>query len=227
MKTIDNKQWKTIALVNFVLCIMALIVCILVLNEVSSLAKTLQETKQTAEVKLNEERRPQLQPAVEVAPVEKVEEPVVQPKPVEKPQQLASRGKTVASKETIQGYVREICKKYPNIKPELIMAVIEKESGYRPSAKNGNCLGLMQVSTRWHYKRAEKLGVKDFYDPYGNVLLGTDYLSDLMEKYQDPAFVLMIYNMGPSSASKMYNQGQISAYAKSVLATAEKYRKGE
>jgi soluble lytic murein transglycosylase-like protein len=129
-------------------------------------------------------------------------------------------------RETINDYVRDISKQY-NMDPTLIMSVIQQESEYNPKAKNGNCLGLMQVSARWHKDRADRLGVTDFYDAYSNVLLGVDYLSELRDKYKDMRLVLMLYNMEHDTAVRLYKSGQISNYAKTIIARAEQYKKGE
>jgi hypothetical protein len=130
-------------------------------------------------------------------------------------------------KEIISIYIEEICKRYKNVDPNLVKSIVYHESRYSPLARNGSCLGLMQVSTRWHANRAEKLGVTDFYDPYSNILIGVDYLSELFEDYKDPALVLMLYNMRHDDAINLYNKGLISGYAKSVLAKAGDYKKGD
>lgn len=134
--------------------------------------------------------------------------------------------KSLTQRELIDSYVEEVCAKY-KMDPALIKSIIYQESRFNPSARNRNCLGLMQVSTRWHADRAARLGVTNFHDPYGNILLGVDYLSELTHKYKDMRLVLMIYNMGYKDTLKLYKQGKISNYAKSVLARAEEYRKGE
>lgn len=134
--------------------------------------------------------------------------------------------KKLSQRELIDSYILEISSKY-HMDPFLIKSVIQQESEYNPKARNGKCLGLMQVSSRWHRDRADRLGVNDFYDPYGNILLGVDYLSELLEKYEDPRLVLMLYNMDHKTAFRMYKNGQISNYARTIIARAEQYRKGE
>lgn len=149
--------------------------------------------------------------------------PVVQ---MEEPERTQIKKMKTEPNEPINSYIRNICNQY-NVEPELVMSIVFHESRYRPEAKNGNCIGLMQVSTRWHSDRAARLGVKNFYDPYSNILLGVDYLSELLDKYKDPALVLMLYNMKHETAMKMYSDGKISNYARSVLAMAEEIKKGE
>lgn len=92
-----------------------------------------------------------------------------------------AKTQTTPSRSCIEKYTEDIGEQY-NICPELIQAIIERESSYDPYAKNGNCLGLMQVSSRWHSDRMEKLGVSDLYDPYSNILVGTDYLAELFDE---------------------------------------------
>lgn len=121
--------------------------------------------------------------------------------------------------EEIQGYCIEIGEMY-GVCPELLMAIVEAESSGNPEAKNGNCLGLMQVSQRWHYDRMERLGVSDLFDPYGNILVGTDYLMELAYKYGDLGLVLDKYN-GNSKAEYNAENGIVSEYANKVLTRAE------
>lgn len=143
-----------------------------------------------------------------------ISEPIV----IEEPLILSER-------DVINGHILEISTLY-KIDPYLIRSIVQQESEYKPTARNGDCLGLMQVSTRWHSGRALKLGVTDFYDPYGNILLGVDYLAELTTNYKDLSLVLMLYSMDHKVAFKMYAEGKTSGYAKTVLARAEVYRKG-
>lgn len=129
--------------------------------------------------------------------------------------------------ELILDYVDAVCVFYPNVDPAIVKSVISHESNFDPNAVNGRCIGLMQISTRWHGDRAERLGVTDFYDPYGNILIGVDYLSELISKNKNISLALMLYNMKHADAYQMFNNGKISIYAKSVLAESDFYRKGE
>lgn len=117
--------------------------------------------------------------------------------------------------EEIQTYCFEIGEEY-GVCPELLMAMIEAESSGKPTAENGDCKGLLQVSERWHYDRMERLGVSDLFDPYGNILVATDYLVELFEKHGDLPLVLMIYN-GDSKAYEHYENGTLSAYAEKIM----------
>lgn len=117
-------------------------------------------------------------------------------------------------------YIDEICKLYNNLDPDLVRSVVWIESRYIPTAKNynGTCIGLMQLSTKWHTSRANRLGVEDLWDPYGNILVGCDLLSELITTYDgNVANALMAYNMGCGGARNLISQGKISSYANDVL----------
>lgn len=105
-----------------------------------------------------------------------------------------------------------------NIQPEFIIAVCYVESQYNRNAVNnaGTCHGLMQVYTEFHLDRMARLGVTDIYSVYGNILVATDYLAELFDKYEDPATVLMVYN----GDSKATDWDYFSGYAEDVLTLA-------
>lgn len=116
--------------------------------------------------------------------------------------------------------IQTVCIKYGEeygICPELLMAVIEKESSGRPEVVSGmGCVGLMQINPKYHTERMERLGVTDLTDIDGNVHMGTDYLVELFKEHGDIYLVLMCYNMGESRAKKLYEAGEYSDYAVSI-----------
>ena len=114
--------------------------------------------------------------------------------------------------------IEEFCIKYGKengIAPELLEAIIWKESRFQPEAVNRSCKGLMQVNTGCHKKRMDRLGVSDIYDPEGNIAVGSDYLRELFEANEDTATVLELYNGDGSAAA---DPTRDSAYAKKVMA---------
>ena len=143
-----------------------------------------------------------------------LEEPIVEEPIVEEP--IVEEPKT--KEQTIDGYVDDICKIY-KVKPSLIKSIIWQESRYEADAINYNrtCFGLMQVSAYWHQDRMLRLGVHDLFDPYSNILVGVDYLSELLEKYGDIELVLMLYSMPHKQAFTLHKKGESSEYVKSVL----------
>lgn len=124
---------------------------------------------------------------------------------------VASDSDTFLNKETTQ-YCVEIGAQY-GICPELLMAIAEAESSGNPKAENGSHKGLMQVSEKWHKDRMERLGVTNIFDIKSNILIATDYLSELFERYEDVGAVLMIYN-GDSS---FRSSEDLSEYALKIL----------
>ena len=118
---------------------------------------------------------------------------------------------------SIQAY--DACVVFANeycICPELVMAIIERESEGDPNATNGSCKGIMQISEKWHADRIDRLGVMDIYDTVGNIRVGVDYLSELFLEYEDAATVLMVYH-GEEDAVAKSSRGEISDYAKCIL----------
>ncbi len=80
------------------------------------------------------------------------------------------------------------------IEPELVAAVIQTESDFRPrlvSPKDAQ--GLMQVLPA----TAQLMGFADPMDPIQNIRAGTRYLKHLNEEFNDPRMVLAAYNAGP------------------------------
>lgn len=106
----------------------------------------------------------------------------------------------------------------------FVMAVIFRESSFRPNADSGSSVGLMQINRVNHDWLSKELGITDFFDPEQNVKAGTYMLRLLFEKYEDAGMVLMAYNMGESGARKLWNKGVYTTdYAESVFQQADIY----
>jgi len=84
--------------------------------------------------------------------------------------------------------------KQQGVKPDLIRAVINQESGARPCAVSiKGAQGLMQLMPA----TAAELGVSDPFDPKQNVEAGTKHLKQLLDKYKgDVSLALAAYNAG-------------------------------
>lgn len=112
---------------------------------------------------------------------------------------------------------------FDNVPPALALAVISVESGFRPECQSHKgAEGLMQVVPRWHQERVEKYIYDesvDLYDPRLNIMVGMDYLSDILEETEgDLVWTLMYYNGGPSYAYKNHvERGRSSSYAEEVI----------
>lgn len=105
----------------------------------------------------------------------------------------------------------------------FVMGLIQHESRFDPGViSKTNDYGLMQINTCNHNWLTKDLGVSDFLDPAENVRSGLYILRNLFEKYDDPAKVLMAYNMGEGGAKKLWDQGIYqTAYSNEVLAKAQ------
>ena len=114
------------------------------------------------------------------------------------------------------------------VDPVLVLAVIEKESGYNPDASGdgGKSQGLMQVWRSFHEKRMEKLGAVNLYNPRDNVIVGVDILAEKLEKYENAEKALIAYNAGDAGAKKHYFSKGIysNGYSRAVLKIAKEIR---
>lgn len=115
---------------------------------------------------------------------------------------------------------------YPSIKPELIFAIIYEESRYIPDVvSSANCVGLMQISPKWHTNRAIKLcGIKaDLFDIRTNIIVGFDILYELQESYSIEE-ALMIYNMGFKKARENMDNNTLTTYASNIIQRSEQFK---
>jgi soluble lytic murein transglycosylase-like protein len=82
---------------------------------------------------------------------------------------------------------------------ELISAVMETESGFRPDAVSpAGAQGLMQLMPG----TARALGVDDPYDPRQNVLGGAEYLRRQLGHFGTVEKALAAYNAGPAAVEQ-------------------------
>lgn len=152
---------------------------------------------------------------------------VVEPIPDEQ-QSRISIEKTVEAADSptyvcdqYQVYVYDICSQYDNVPPELILAMIEKESGGDASITGGHgtYLGLMQINPKYQVDRMEALGVTDLLDAESNIKVGVDFMSKLLEDHNgNVAVALMRYN----GDTRAYESGYVSGYAKHIMKRANK-----
>jgi hypothetical protein len=125
--------------------------------------------------------------------------------------------------QLLQDHIRALCDKN-NIPIDLVLAVIEQESSFRPDVISHNDYGLMQINKINHGWLYEKYGITDFLDPYKNVFCGITMLSGYYAKYQDVNKALMAYNIGEYGAKIMWEQGIVTtSYTEQVKAKRVKY----
>lgn len=107
----------------------------------------------------------------------------------------------------MQDYIFETAKRY-EVPPELVIAIIQKESNYKTDATGAaGEQGYMQIHPVNFEWLSEELGITDFYDPEQNILAGIYMLSGLCERYETQNEILMCYNCGEGGAKKLWNKG--------------------
>ncbi len=115
-----------------------------------------------------------------------------------------------AAPEAIRGLVVDQADRH-GLDPELILAVISAESGFRPRAVSPRmAAGLMQLMP----DTARRFGVRDVFDAADNVAGGTRYLAWLLDHFGgDLSLALAGYNAGEGAVKKY---GGIPPYAETI-----------
>ncbi|MFN2441619.1 MAG: lytic transglycosylase domain-containing protein [Thermoanaerobaculia bacterium] len=87
-----------------------------------------------------------------------------------------------------------------DLAPELVAAVVQTESAWKPTARSGvGASGLMQLMP----KTGKWMGAKNLMNPAENVRAGTKYLKYLNERFDnDPTMVLAAYNAGEGNVKR-------------------------
>ena len=96
-------------------------------------------------------------------------------------------------KREIEPIIGEAARTY-GVEPGLVRAVIQVESGGNPTAVSpAGAQGLMQLMPA----TGAELGVKDPFDPVQNIMAGTRYLRQLLDRYQGSVrLALAAYSWG-------------------------------
>lgn len=104
-----------------------------------------------------------------------------------------------SARELYEPYVMEYSNRH-SLRPELVRAVIQVESGYNPRALSPKgAMGLMQLMP----DTARMLGVQRPYDPEQNIRGGTRYLRLLLDKYDgNEELALAAYNAGSGAVDR-------------------------
>lgn len=87
-----------------------------------------------------------------------------------------------------------------NVRPELVAAVVQAESRFKPTARSGaGAVGLMQLvprTGRW-------MGAKDLTNPQQNVAAGAKYLKYLTERFDgNETKIIAAYNAGEGNVDR-------------------------
>jgi len=87
-----------------------------------------------------------------------------------------------------------------DVRPELVAAVVQAESRFKPTARSGaGAIGLMQLvprTGRW-------MGARDLTNPAQNIAAGTKYLKYLNERFDgNETKVIAAYNAGEGNVKR-------------------------
>lgn len=119
---------------------------------------------------------------------------------------------------SLEGIIHKAARRY-GMEEGLIKAVIKAESNFNPKAvSHAGAEGLMQLMPA----TARGLGVTDPFDPEQNIMAGTRFLKDMLNRYGgnlDTA--LAAYNWGPGNVDKKGDS--LPRETRQYLATVKSY----
>ena len=101
--------------------------------------------------------------------------------------------------EPYRDIIAEAARKY-RLEPELILAIIQAESGFDPRAVSPRgARGLMQLMPA----TARSLGVENRFDPHQNIMAGTRYFRQMLDRVDGcETLALAAYNAGLRNVRK-------------------------
>lgn len=106
----------------------------------------------------------------------------------------------------------------------ILTALAERESSLRPWVANGDCIGLCQINPRWWQKEMNTLGITDLFDAKQSLTLANAILNSTNYPME---FKLMLYSMNRNTAFAMWNDGEVTNYAISIIQRADELHRAD
>ena len=97
--------------------------------------------------------------------------------------------------------------------PYLVFAIIRVESKYQPNARSSvGAIGLMQImpdTAKWIalQKDLGDFDIEDLNDPDTNIRLGSYYIANLLQEYQEMPTAIAAYNAGRGKVASWISEG--------------------
>lgn len=105
--------------------------------------------------------------------------------------------------QALLGHVNDSARRF-GLDPLTVLAVVQVESGFDPWAVSpAGAMGLMQLRVDTAREVASRLRIpwssdEQLFDPELNVLLGTCYLRQLIDRFEDTNVALAAFHAGPN-----------------------------
>lgn len=112
--------------------------------------------------------------------------------------------------------------------PLFIAALVQVESGCKPTAVGGGAIGLTQMLPSTAREVSRRAGVtwrgpRMLTEPAVSVQLGLHYLDELEEMFDDPYKAVAAYNMGPAPVMRMSShRAKSTRYVRKILTLYER-----
>lgn len=111
-----------------------------------------------------------------------------------------------------QEEVKNACETY-DVNEAVVFSMINIESHFKPNVVSSKgAVGLMQIMPTTAKSVTEKSDFLNFdlFSPQDNILLGTCYISELLDRFQNLETALVAYNAGPTNVSNWLKNGKYS-----------------